>query len=53
MLEVLYESLSRNRPPDWRILGAFHPSATQQKCLPKLVTHKHGNEASSGSTLAF
>jgi hypothetical protein len=50
---MLFDSLSRNRPRDWRILGAFHLSATQQKCLPKLVTHKHGSEASSGSALAF
>ena len=51
--KMVYESLSRNRGPCWRVLGASQSSDTQQKCLPKLVTYKHGNEASSGVALAF
>lgn len=41
---MFYESLSRNRGLDWRVFGASECPETQQKCLPKLVTHKHGTK---------
>jgi hypothetical protein len=52
-LEMVYELLLRNREADWRVLGASQSSDTQQKGFPKLAAHKHSNEASSGSALAF